>query len=72
MTPYIVNATGAASTSINKVWLGTVTAVATLIDVNPTDAVDVTDINGKVYFVGGWDNAADNTADYSLFFEIFA
>lgn len=72
LTPFIVNATGAASTSINKVWLGTATAVGTLIDVTPTQADDVTDVNGYVYLVLGWDAGADNTADYELAFEILA
>tara|TARA_R110000868_G_scaffold73582_1_gene213312 strand:- start:138 stop:524 length:387 start_codon:yes stop_codon:yes gene_type:complete len=75
LTPYIVNLTGATSTSVNKVWLGAATGVATLIDVNPSapaDAVDFTDASGNVYLVGGWDAGADNTASYVLSFEILA
>lgn len=72
LTPFVVNATGAASTSINKVWVGAGTAVGTLIDATPTQAYDVTDAAGKVYLVFGWDANVDNVADYELAFEILA
>lgn len=71
LTPYVVNATGAASTSINKVYLGAVTAVGTLFDQSP-NAYDTTDISGNVYLVFGWDAAADNVASYELVFEILS
>ena len=70
-TPFITNATGSASTSINKVYVGGATAVGTLFDQSP-NAYDVSDVGGKVYLTFGWDAGADSTADYELAFEILA
>lgn len=70
-TPFVVNATGAASTSINSVYVGGATAVGTLFDQSP-NKYDTSDIDGNVYLVFGWDAGADNVADYELVFEILS
>ena len=71
ITPFITNASGSASTSINLVYLGTGTAVGTLFDQSP-NAYGVTDNSGNVYLTIGWNAGAANTADYALVFEILA
>lgn len=72
-TPYLTRASnGGASTDMNVVWNGTATAVATKIDVTPTEACETTDEAGFIYFVGVWDVGADNTCDIVLVVEIFA
>ena len=71
-TPFLTRAVAGVVTDIDKVWVGVATAVADLIDVTPTEACEVTDVNGFIYFVGTWDAGADNTCDIALVAEIFA
>jgi hypothetical protein len=69
-TPRIHSATPYSSGSIDQEWLGTATAVATLVDATAIEALCYTDNRGRLFLVFVPDAGADNVFNYAVYLEI--
>lgn len=67
----IGNATGYTNTSVNCKYLGTATAVATLINAVGLNTFMKSDSAGKVYLRFGPSAGTDNTIAYSIVFSVY-